>query len=434
MAGQHLLQVGISYGFSQIGEALERQRTVEDSIHRRVSLNLVKLGLYGELSSGTSLGLNLPFGHLAYRSDLQETSTTGIADVSLRLGQDLGRFYRSAPAFVPRVYVGVGVLAPTGEAAGHMNSSGGAKWFSERPGIEDITTVTATLGRGTWFGLGDIGMSVALAGGLSMTLGTQLRFPLEESDQGMDWGEEVFTRAGIGVELADGLLALTATASHVWRDTIVEMHGDQRLIQTNSGGQVWSASTGLEVRPVSGLRIRTSVRVPVASDLNGAQLGETISTFFDVSWAFGISSSSEDESPTPTPTPTPEAVFIPDPPVEKSAGFPVVVTGGAAFESADIVVPGKITVIDYFADWCVPCERLEKEMADALAGDPDIVVVKVDIVDWDTPAAQRIEGVSGLPVLDIHDAEGTFVERLVGDRAFQFKKHLEDIRSGKNAD
>jgi len=94
------------------------------------------------------------------------------------------------------------------------------------------------------------------------------------------------------------------------------------------------------------------------------------------------------------------------------------------------VVPGKVTIIEYFADWCAPCKKLEIQMAEVLLEEPAVAVVKVDIVDWGTPAADMIAGVAGLPVLDIYDAEGEFVERLERDAAFDFKKRLDRLQSG----
>ena len=107
----------------------------------------------------------------------------------------------------------------------------------------------------------------------------------------------------------------------------------------------------------------------------------------------------------------------------------MVVAGGRAFDPKEILVAGKVTIIDYFADWCFPCNQLEMELWEALGSSSEVAVVRVDIVDWDTPAAQNIQGVTGLPVLALYDADGKFVKRLVTDEAFEFRHHLKGLHS-----
>lgn len=86
-------------------------------------------------------------------------------------------------------------------------------------------------------------------------------------------------------------------------------------------------------------------------------------------------------------------------------------------ELSSILVPGKVTVVDFYADWCGPCRQVDRHMKDVLAARPDVALRKVNIVDWDTPVAKRhLKGVSGIPYLVVFDAAGKKVGTIHGLR------------------
>jgi thioredoxin 1 len=105
-------------------------------------------------------------------------------------------------------------------------------------------------------------------------------------------------------------------------------------------------------------------------------------------------------------------------------------TGGRSFELDGAKEPGKITVIDFWAEWCEPCHAIDRMLRALAARHDNLAVRRVEIVDLESPAAvEHLPGVKGLPVVWIFDERGRRVETLVGTDARsvyeRLKKRLE---------
>ena len=82
---------------------------------------------------------------------------------------------------------------------------------------------------------------------------------------------------------------------------------------------------------------------------------------------------------------------------------------GRPVDHSELITPGKITVVDFYADWCGPCNQLAPYL-DALAkGDSNIVLKKVNIENWRSQIAQKYN-VKSVPNVRVFDRKG----RLVG--------------------
>jgi thiol-disulfide isomerase/thioredoxin len=90
-------------------------------------------------------------------------------------------------------------------------------------------------------------------------------------------------------------------------------------------------------------------------------------------------------------------------------------TGGEAVDLESHLVPGKVTVIDFYAAWCKPCREVDEHMTAVLAAHDDVALRKVDIVDWDSEVAQQhMKSVPNLPYLIVYGRDGKQLEAISG--------------------
>ncbi len=74
-----------------------------------------------------------------------------------------------------------------------------------------------------------------------------------------------------------------------------------------------------------------------------------------------------------------------------------------------------VVLVDFYADWCGPCQMMEPTIK-SLANQTEAAVMKVDVDRFQTLASQY--SVQGIPTLLVF-ADGEPVERLVGAQSEQ---------------
>lgn len=94
----------------------------------------------------------------------------------------------------------------------------------------------------------------------------------------------------------------------------------------------------------------------------------------------------------------------------------VAYTDGKRVDIAKILAPGKITIVDFYADWCGPCNVLEARLQRYMQNKKSLAVRRVDIGHWDNAAAKQATELraEALPYIRVYDAKGKFVTAVTG--------------------
>lgn len=106
-------------------------------------------------------------------------------------------------------------------------------------------------------------------------------------------------------------------------------------------------------------------------------------------------------------------------PEEKEGLDIAVASNGGRVKVKDHLAAGKITIFDYYAEWCGPCHLLTPKLERLVLGHETLALRKVDISDWKSAAAQQatIEfGLPGLPFVRIFDSDGKLLGQVHGNK------------------
>jgi len=90
-----------------------------------------------------------------------------------------------------------------------------------------------------------------------------------------------------------------------------------------------------------------------------------------------------------------------------------VITGGTEVDIYKHLAAGKITLVEFYAEWCGPCKMISPALEKLAKTDSDIALCKIDIVNW-TSAVSRQYGVHSIPCVVVFDRKGQFVGIMKG--------------------
>jgi len=91
------------------------------------------------------------------------------------------------------------------------------------------------------------------------------------------------------------------------------------------------------------------------------------------------------------------------------AADPELISQGRRVDIEAHLVPGKLVLFDFYADWCAPCRIIKPRIKDLAVQYPDKLAVReIDVINWDSPVAQQY-GISALPHLKLYGPGGSLL-------------------------
>jgi thiol:disulfide interchange protein len=90
---------------------------------------------------------------------------------------------------------------------------------------------------------------------------------------------------------------------------------------------------------------------------------------------------------------------------------------GRRVDVAKLLAPGKITIVDFYGEWCGPCRVLEVRLQHLMRGQSNLALRRVDIGKWDNEAARQATRefhAEALPYIRVYDGSGKFVAAVTG--------------------
>ncbi|MFH1459570.1 MAG: thioredoxin family protein [Candidatus Omnitrophota bacterium] len=103
--------------------------------------------------------------------------------------------------------------------------------------------------------------------------------------------------------------------------------------------------------------------------------------------------------------------------------------GGQEIAINELLVPDKITIVDFYADWCGPCKAMGPKLEKLALSDPDVYLRKVNIIKWGTPVTKQ-HRIRAIPDVRVFTRKGYLLGKPTHSiqEVEQFVKEAKDIR------
>jgi len=428
--------VALTTSFTAFRNEREGTTIIDRTGQPTVDFWLSALSLRHHFGEGWSAEALVPAGLVELTTDPSAPSQrlAGFGDITFGGRYDLAAWW-GAGGYRPSLSVGLLFGLPTGEQAVLASDP------TVPPNLLGI-------GSGAFSATGEVVLTQFLHKNVAIAIPLSSRAPLSRNELGRKTGASV--RLGVaGIFLPRDWLTVRVG---VQGENIGHVDEEEEGIVVNSGGDWLRAEALLAFRPAKNVMLGLSGRLPVWADVNGRQIAETWSTALTLSVAFG---GKEDEHDHGDEHGDEHGGHDDhgdehgghddhgdehgghddhgderdghddhgdehgghddhgDGHVAHAADIRDVATGGASFDLAAVLAPGKITVVDYWAEWCHPCKHVDTALRQLAAKHADLAVRRAEAPDADAPIARaHLDGSVRLPQVWIFDRHGKLIEKL----------------------
>jgi len=104
----------------------------------------------------------------------------------------------------------------------------------------------------------------------------------------------------------------------------------------------------------------------------------------------------------------------------------IISNGGQEVDLVPLLIQNKVTVVDFYAEWCGPCRQISPQLEQLAKSDPDVVLLKIDIVNWNTPVTRQF-GIRTVPNVRVFNRTRT----QVGDATHDLNLVMQRVREAK---
>lgn len=400
-------QLALTLTYARFADELAGSEPVEGD-SPLLEATLTQLTLRHHFGHGWSADFSLPAGSISIEPASGEPTRrlSGFGDVEIGGAYDFAALWGTG-GYRPSLTLRLGLGLPTGRHD-TLGEEGGAP--------DSVPPNVLSIGYGAYGGAAELRLTQFANPWLGVSPSVSLRRPLGANESGVTMG----TSTAIGFDAlvlpARDLLVIAGSSLQ----TRTHSREQEEGTILNSGGRAVFASLSATLRASGALSLGLGGRMPLYTHVNGRQVVESYSVLATLSVTFGADADEHDDEHEHADEPHehgdehehddagPRSDERPG-----KAGQPAVpdvrdaAVGGESFELSRTLVPGKITVVDFWATWCHACIHVEAALRKLAREHAELAVRRVEVPDFDTEVASRhLAGEQTLPLVWIFDARG----------------------------